>query len=178
VVGTRDAVTIRAASPADAEALAHVHVEAWRWAYRDQLPEDFLTGLSVPDRRAMWTQVLADRANTVHVADADSGLVGFTSGGPSSDEDAPDGTGEIFTLYVLERVQGTGVGRALLEASVAALRSRGFTRGTLWVMESNQLGRGFYERAGWTWDGTISQHHIQCANLPVVRYRISLASAD
>jgi hypothetical protein len=41
-------------------------------------------------------------------------------------------------------------------------------------MEANRLGRGFYERAGWTWDGTTSTHQVQCANLPVIRYRIAL----
>lgn len=167
-------VQIRRALPADADAIAEVHVEAWRWAYRDQLPADLLADLSVRDRLSMWRQVLADPANSVHVADADPGLVGFASSGSSNDDDATPGTGEVFTLYILEHVQGTGVGRALLQAAVESLSDRGYAGATLWVMETNRLGRNFYERAGWAWDGTVSRHQVQCANLPVVRYRIYL----
>jgi RimJ/RimL family protein N-acetyltransferase len=40
----------------------------------------------------------------------------------------------------------------------------------LWVLESNQRARRFYERAGWSWEGTRSAHQMQCANLPILRY--------
>ena len=40
-------VTIRAAIPDDARAIAEVHVASWRWAYRDDLPEDTIASRSV-----------------------------------------------------------------------------------------------------------------------------------
>jgi hypothetical protein len=40
----------------------------------------------------------------------------------------------------------------------------------LWVLESNDRARGFYERGGWVWDGTVGDHLIECANYPIVRY--------
>jgi hypothetical protein len=33
------------------------------------------------------------------------------------------------------------------------LRRRGFAEATLWVLEDNYLGRGFYDKLGWTEDG-------------------------
>ena len=39
-------------------------------------------------------------------------------------------------------------------ASVAALRERGVQRAILWVVEDNATARRFYERQGWSWDGT------------------------
>ena len=41
---------IREAVPADARAMAEIHVRSWQAAYRGQLTDDYLDGLSVEDR--------------------------------------------------------------------------------------------------------------------------------
>ena len=41
---------IREALPADARAIAEIHVRSWQAAYRGQLTDDYLDGLSVDDR--------------------------------------------------------------------------------------------------------------------------------
>jgi hypothetical protein len=41
---------------------------------------------------------------------------------------------------------------------------------SLWVLETNDLGRRFYERNGWAWDGAVSDHQFECANRPIVSY--------
>jgi GNAT superfamily N-acetyltransferase len=71
---------------------------------------------------------------------------------------------------VVQEVQGKGVGARLLDEVERCLRGFGFERATLWVLETNDLGRQFYERNGWTWDGTSSDHQFECANRPIVRY--------
>jgi GNAT superfamily N-acetyltransferase len=111
----------------------------------------------------------------VLVAEDDAGrVVGFATFGPSRDDDAPEGTGEVPAIYVDPAEVGTGVGRQLLEETAAALREAGFTRATLWVLEENESARRFYERVGWTWDGAVSTHDFDCANEPVVRYAVDL----
>lgn len=168
---------IRRAAPGDARAVAEVHVASWRHAYRGLLPDDFLGRLSVEDREAMWLGVFADpdpKAGAF-VAARDSGIVGFASYGPTRDEDAPDGTGEVPAIYVDPAALGTGTGRELLVAATAALREAGFARASLWVLEANEGARRFYERAGWHWDGTVSQHDFDCAKRPVVRYVTELS---
>jgi hypothetical protein len=45
-----EGVTVRAATLADAEGIARVHVDAWRWAYRGDVPDAFLAALSVAER--------------------------------------------------------------------------------------------------------------------------------
>jgi GNAT superfamily N-acetyltransferase len=171
-------VTVRDATENDARAIAEVHVASWRWAYRDQLPSNELEKLSVDDREAMWTAwFLSDeRRAAVLVTCLDDGrVVGFANAGPSRDEDAPSSTGELRAIYVLQEVQGTGVGSQLLEGSFERMLMDGFERATLWVLETNDLGRRFYERKGWSWDGTVSDHQFECANLPIVRYALDLA---
>lgn len=165
-------VVIRDAAPSDARPIAEVHVASWRWAYRDDLPAEFLDGLSVDDRERAWNQWLEPgqpRAG-IMVAEERERVVGFCGFGPCRDEDAAERTAEILTIYVLPEVLGRGIGRDLFASAVDRLRTFGYERATLWVMASNDRSRRFYERAGWSWDGTTSEHRFDCANVPIVRY--------
>jgi GNAT superfamily N-acetyltransferase len=172
----RAAATIRAARPEDARPVAEVHVDSWRHTYRGVLPDEYLDRLSVDDREAMWLGAFAhpDPKSGALVAEASRRIVGFASFGPSRDEDAPDGTGEVPAIYVEPAALGTGVGRELFAAVTETLRVAGFTRATLWVLEANVSARRFYEKAGWSWDGAVSTHMFDCANEPVVRYGVDL----
>jgi GNAT superfamily N-acetyltransferase len=172
----RAAATIRAARPEDARSVAEVHVDSWRHTYRGILADEYLGRLSVEDRESMWLGAFADPdpKSGALVAEADGHLVGFASFGPSRDEDAPDGTGEVPAIYVEPAALGTGVGRELFAAVTETLRDAGFTRATLWVLEANASARRFYEKAGWSWDGAVSTHMFDCANEPVVRYAVDL----
>ena len=165
---------IREGSRDDARAIAEVHVASWRDAYRGTLPDDYLDRLSVDEREAGWVAVFAEARLGVLVAEDRGRIVGFASFGQSRDEDAAEGTGEIPSIYVEPEVLGTGVGRDLFHAAVGKLREAGFSRATLWVLEANERARRFYEKAGWTWDGSVSHHQFECANEPVVRYALEL----
>ena len=167
-----DGVAIREASPSDARAIAEVHVASWRWAYRDDLPAQFLDALAVDDRERMWDEWLTshDPARGTLVAQEQGRVVGFCSFGPSRDDDATERTAEVMTIYLLESVAGRGIGRELFASATDRLRTFGYENARLWVMASNARSRRFYEKAGWSWDGTTSEHRFDCANLPVVRY--------
>ena len=172
----RATALVRAARREDARPVAEVHVASWRHAYRGLLPEDSLERQSVDDREAMWLGAFADPEpkSGAFVAEIDGRIVGFASFGPSPDEDASEGTGEVPAIYVDPSALGTGVGRELFEAATLALRDAGFAKATLWVLEVNTLARRFYEKAGWARDGAVSTHMFDCANEPVVRYTVGL----
>jgi GNAT superfamily N-acetyltransferase len=167
---------IRAATPEDARAIAEVHVASWRAAYRGVLPDTYLDRLSVDEREAQRRGHLGDPSSEwgTLVAEEDGRVIGFATFGPSRDEDAPPGTGEVPAIYLDPAVVGTGVGRALFAEAASGLRNAGFTRATLWVLEANERARRFYEKAGWTWDGATSRHDFDCANEPMVRYAVDL----
>ena len=163
-------VSIREAVLDDAPAIAEVHVASWRWAYWGQLPDETLDALDVAEREARWREAIADSSTNVIVAVVDGAIVGFVSAGPTDDDDASPGTAELYAIYLEERAAGQGVGRALLERAVDGMRTAGFSQASLWVLDSNERGRRFYEQAGWAWDGKRSSHQVQCSNMPVVRY--------
>jgi GNAT superfamily N-acetyltransferase len=167
---------IRPATREDARPIAEVHVASWRQAYRGLLPDDYLEKLSVDERASQRLAWFADPSpgSGVLVAEDRGHLVGFASFGPSRDDDAPAGTGEVPAIYVDPAEVGRGIGRELLAEAEAALRAAGFGRATLWVLEANAPARRFYDKAGWTWDGAVSTHDFDCANEPVVRYAVDL----
>lgn len=171
-----DGVAIREATPSDARAIAEAHVASWRWAYRHQLSGEFLAGLSVEEREGMWAGWLAPEhpSTGTLVAVERDGIVGFCSFGPCRDDDATEDIAEVLTIYLLEDAAGRGIGRDIFAAACDRLRDLGYRRATLWVLASNDRTRRFYEKAGWTWDGTVSEHRFDCANLPVVRYGTDL----
>jgi GNAT superfamily N-acetyltransferase len=167
---------IREATIADARPIAEIHVRAWRGAYRGQVPDDFLDALSVEDRLGQHEWTIRNPRETwrLWVVEDDGGVIGFAVTGPSEDADADERTGEVYAIYLEPDRVGTGFGRTLFAHAVEDLRARGFTTATLWVLETNERARRFYETAGWTPDGTTASERFDCAMLPTVRYRASL----
>ena len=152
--------------------------DAWRWAYADILPSKQLAALSVEGQAAAWRVAFdapeRDGAVFVAVDEADARVVGVASWGASRDDHAAAATGEIGMLYVAPDQIGTGLGRRLMCAALGGLREAGYERATLWVLEANTRGRGFYHHVGWRPDGTRGEHMAECANHPMVRYAIAL----
>jgi ribosomal protein S18 acetylase RimI-like enzyme len=167
---------IREAVPSDARAIAEIHVRAWQSAYRGQLPDLYLDRLSVDDRLEQHEWTIRNPRETwrLWVTEGGGRLVGFAVTGPSEDADADDRTGEVYAIYLEPDRVGTGIGRELFGHAVGDLCARGFRSVTLWVLETNERARRFYEVAGWETDGTTASERIDCAMLPTVRYRAAL----
>jgi L-amino acid N-acyltransferase YncA len=91
---------IRHAVPEDARAVAEIHVDAWRTAYSDILPEAFLASLTVASRQAFWMQFLADKQGDLLVAMEGDRMVGWINTGPCRDVGAAIDDAEIWAFYV------------------------------------------------------------------------------
>jgi ribosomal protein S18 acetylase RimI-like enzyme len=136
------------AGPADAEALAHVHVTAWRETYRGLLPDAFLARMSEPRHARRFRHELTrpGPSELTLAAMNPHGLFGYVSGGPS--RSGVDGEAEIATLYLLRAAQGRGVGRRLLTDAARVLAAQGARSLVISVLAENAHARGFYERLG------------------------------
>ena len=64
--------------------------------------------------------------------------------------------GELYALYLLPAWWSAGVGRALMTSVLDALRGDRYRRVVLWVLADNARARRFYERAGFTLDGSTN----------------------
>jgi hypothetical protein len=77
-------VRIRPGRPADADAIAHVYIEAWRSAYAGLVPNAVLVRMSVGAQARDWAQQLSRRklADSILVADLSGhGIIGVGSCG-------------------------------------------------------------------------------------------------
>lgn len=182
-------LTIRREEPADAEAIARVHVRSWQAGYAGIMPEEVLGRLNP----AAWAQRRRDlgTADPAHpfttlLAEVDGAVVGFTTFGPyRNNQDRSDldpAYGEILAMYVDPSSWGGGTGRALLAAARAGLAERGWTEYRLWVLHDNARARRFYERAGHSADGVESVYrlplHAGRDPLPLRELRYTARLAD
>lgn len=174
------AFQVRPANVEDAQAIAVVHVKTWQYAYRGQIPDDFLDSMSIARRTERWRTILAGREfqEQIFVAEVDGTIVGFSVVGRSRDDDADDSVGELYAIYIDAQSMNHGVGSALLEAGQVYLAQQGYALATLWVLETNQRARRFYERKGWAVDGKTRQEEIANATVSEVRYAIPVSVAQ
>ena len=138
---------VRPAEIEDAAAIAKVHVDTWRTAYRGLLPDDYLASLDEAGYEERWRRTLAAGSSRVYVAEDGRLVVGFASAGR---ERAGEGefTGELYAIYVLDSAQGRGHGRRLVQAVVQGLREMDLGDMIVWVLRDNHPARRFYERLG------------------------------
>jgi GNAT superfamily N-acetyltransferase len=134
---------LRIATRDDIPGLARVHVQSWLETYTGLVPQEILETFTLEFRMAQWARTL-DSPVDVFVAEIDGEMVGFTSAGTSRLEGFE---AEVFTLYLLERAQGSGLGRALFGRALEALQARGFGSCAVCVLAANR-SCGFYRHLG------------------------------
>ncbi len=169
-----ESLVIRPATSADVAALARVHLTGWQVGYRGLLPDDYLNSLTVEDYERRWADWLAQGGRTL-LADRGSSLVAFASIGLISDDvDADNTTGELRGLYAVPAAWGTGAGKAVHDAALAALRAVGLAQATLWTFSTNERAIAFYDRQGWAPDGLTKTDTSRGFPLAEIRYRRGL----
>lgn len=168
---------VRPATESDAEDIARVHVETWKVAYREQVPDEYLEGLAVDDRVGLWRTTL-ENGETVLVSELSQEVVGFCHIVPSRDRDAANETGEITSLYVHPDAWRNGVGWALAKRGMTEGIGRGYQDLTLWVLASNVGARAFYEALGFRADGARKLEERPGFRMEEVRYCLPLRPKD
>jgi GNAT superfamily N-acetyltransferase len=176
------AFEVRPALVRDAEAVAALHVRSWRAAYAGIMPDQVLRDLDPQERAARLRQRYADplpRTYQLVAVETGSGAVaGLADAGPyhydqSWDELDPV-IGEVYAIYTDPRWWDHGVGRLLMDAAVTALRADQRHPIHVWVLTANHRARRFYERYGFTTDGTTSTISFDGApDLAEVRYTLA-----
>ena len=99
----------------------------------------------------------------IWVAEVDGEIVGWANTSGGRDDDAPRDL-ELEGLYVLDAHHGTGVGQALLDASI------GERPAYLWAIADNPRAHAFYRRNGFELDGaTLFDDDWQVTHVRFVR---------
>ena len=169
---------IRRATADDADALARVHIDSWRAAYRGLVPDAHLDKLDYGKGGERFRQALAGQSEETYLAEENGEALGFVTVGGCRDADLDkEEAGEIWGIYLGPTHWRKGVGRSLCEFAERILQSRGYTVATLWVFRDNDQARRFYEAMGFTVDGGSMTLNLG-APLAAVRYRKPLENAE
>jgi GNAT superfamily N-acetyltransferase len=147
------APSIRAAAPDDAEAIAEIHVGAWRESYAELIPTERLQKLDVVERGRRWREIFRSAPSTDGIfllnfpGEAPTGLA---SCGAQRNERLKElgYPAEFAALYILKRCQRRGGGRALMGAMARHLMGQGWGAASVWVFRDHAPARGFYEALG------------------------------
>lgn len=141
-------IWIRPAVLEDAPALARVHVETWRAAYRGIVDDEFLDRLDVAHREERWRQYLSGGESATFVAVTDRGqVVGFVNAGVEREGLKPQ-MGEVYAIYLLPAYHRQGIGIRLMRRAARWLKSQGMRACLVWVLAENLPARKFYESLG------------------------------
>lgn len=166
---------VQPATAADLSEIVRIHRETWRLAYGELLPQEVLDTLDTDDAWSMavqqgavlkategeWTVgfVVASKAPDGEVAKADGSLP----------EDAD--TTALISVLVEPRWGRRGHGTRLVAEACRRLKEAGASKGIAWVPEADKASRNFYERLGWTGDGTVRT--LDAAGRPLREVRVS-----
>jgi GNAT superfamily N-acetyltransferase len=142
-------VRFREAEASDAAAIAQLHADSWRSAYRGIFSDDYLDSRAYAERAELWQSRFAERVQKPFLAvlaEIDSQLNGFACVFPN--EHLVFGS-FLDNLHVLPQRIGQGIGRDLLRETARLLLATGVSGGLyLWVIEQNTRARQFYKSAG------------------------------
>jgi ribosomal protein S18 acetylase RimI-like enzyme len=143
-------IVLRACAPGDEEALALVGAATFLETFAGLLEgPDILAHCRVQHGASQYAKWLADVDYRLCLAELKGAPVGFAVLSPP---DLPVAVTqndiELKRIYLLHRFQGGGLGRRLLEWSVAEARAQGRRRLLLGVKADNTAALAFYDRVG------------------------------
>ena len=165
---------IRSAIPADALAVARVHVRSWQAAYRELLPADYLNSLRPEDRASRYDFTHCDPAGPhTRIAAAGDLILGFATTMPASDPALPH-YAELCALYVDPDRWGCGLGAALIADARVRMTAQGFRGALLWLLAGNTRAARFYRNDGWTPDGERKRDVMWGIEVEELRYQRAL----
>ena len=169
-------IKIREAVINDAAQIAKIHVDTWRCAYKNQIPDTYLASLSIKKRTVNWSKQLANLSKGVFaiVAEVDETVWGWCTFGLSRDKDVFKQTAELHGIYVHPSYIDKGLGTQLMQYVINKLKEKGYQTIILWVLTSNEKTRKWYESKGWKLEGKTKIEHRDNFDLHESRYMIKL----
>lgn len=136
----------RRATLQDASAIAQVHDDAWRLAYRGVIQGRQLEQMVERRGPAWWEKAVRRQANIL-VIEVGGRIAGYATVGPTRMRTLPF-SGEIYELYIKPEYQGLGFGRHLFRAAREELVRFGLRSFAVRVLADNDTGRAFYTAMG------------------------------
>lgn len=122
--------------------------KVWDETYRGIVDDEFLDNMpnTVEERIKKGQAKFYSNPDTNFVMEDDGKLIGFSSVGKAQDEEKKD-AGEIFSLYLLKKYHGKGIGKELYNNSMNKLKELGYKEYVIGCLDGNPTNE-FYKHMG------------------------------
>ncbi|MCE9582688.1 MAG: GNAT family N-acetyltransferase [Planctomycetes bacterium] len=140
-------MSVRAATEADIPAIARLHVDTWRSAYRGIVDDAYLASLSYAEFEKGRRERFDTSGVRTFVAEEAGEVAGFATAGPNRELDARYDS-ELYAIYVRAASARHGLGRQLVHACAAWLAAERRVGMQVWVLRDNPPACRFYEKLG------------------------------
>ncbi|HBN82221.1 MAG TPA: GNAT family N-acetyltransferase [Clostridiales bacterium] len=148
---------IRQAQVDDVQVLGEIHALTWKHAYKGIVPDSVLDQTTAEKRQLYFKKALTEKWEEDYLIFYREQPAGLICIGKCRDQDMSSDVGEIWGIYILPAFQGKGVGTYSIKWALEELKSRGYTKVTLWVLEENLHARRFYEYKGFQYKGMFKE---------------------
>ena len=116
----------------------------------------------------IWNKMLSNNINSHYVITLDDVIIGFLTISVARDNDLKDSFYELVGLYLNPEYVAKGYGKQAMDWIKKEIKSRGYEKISLWVLEENNRARRFYEKSGFVADGKIKPSGL--ADAREIRY--------
>lgn len=158
-------IRLRAATPADAEALAALGRDAFKQTfghlYQPDDLQQFLDGVYAPALQEQ--EILSPHTYVMLAGDADGALLGYAMTGPCKlPVPHPDEADyELHRIYLLAQAKGQGIGSALLQDALRYCKEKAASAVYVGVWSGNRAAQHFYRKHGFV---HIANYHFMVGN--------------
>jgi GNAT superfamily N-acetyltransferase len=132
-------VTLRRATPEDADDVADIWHRGWQDGHFGFVPQELVEARTEDSFRVRASERVGDTT----LATVDGAVAGFVM---VVDD-------EVEQVYVSALHRGTGVAAQLMGEAERQVRANGYSKAWLAVVAGNARARAFYERTGWLDEG-------------------------
>ena len=137
---------VRRAKTDDSVALAAIHDEAWRTAYRGIIPGCELEKL-ITRRGPQWWHSALRKGSRISLLVFGEQIAGYANYGRNRARSLPY-DGEVYELYLRPEFQGLGFGRRLFSSARRDLAQAGMKNVVVWALSDNDRAIEFYRALG------------------------------
>ncbi|WP_411991328.1 N-acetyltransferase family protein [Agarivorans sp. DSG3-1] len=136
---------VREALLGDVAAIAAIHVNAWKSAFKGLMPKGYIDKYTVQLRQREWLQAISTGVEHVLVALDNNQIVGFLS---YSEAKSSAAILELHKLYLCPSVYRKGIGQLLMAQLALKAKAKDIEEMNLYVLDTNKVAITFYRKLG------------------------------
>jgi len=139
---------IKKVSLDDCDLYLKVNLQCWQESYNEIISSSFLNKISneIEESIKIKKEKFSIKKNE-YLLIVDKEVVGMTSIGKSRIDEYSN-IGEIYSLYILDKVKNKGFGKILFNHNLKKLEELGYTSMVLGCLKDNIKANGFYKHMG------------------------------